>query len=146
MVFVMSCSFQRLVFTTAAKMFSSTYKVMVGGEGDAVGYLNPLLAIAATINVSLPGQQPDLRSVHEDSRLLDPRLAHKSGKEGMPGCKPLVHLCFQPKGLFWGYYVGWRGGGGGGRHPRTEGAILNQFVWASWLMQHCTTAWSLVAR
>jgi hypothetical protein len=82
-----SGSFQRLVFTTAAKMFSSTYRVMVEGEGDAVGYLNPLLAIAATINVSLPGQQPDLRTVHEDSRLLNPRLADKSGKEGMPGCK-----------------------------------------------------------
>lgn len=70
-------------------MFSSTYRVMVEGEGDAVGYLNPLLAIAATINVSLPGQQPDLRTVHEDSRLLNPRLADKSGKEDMPGCKLL---------------------------------------------------------
>jgi hypothetical protein len=106
MVFVMSCSFQRLVFTTAAKMFSSTYKVMVGGEGDAVGYLNPLLAIAATINVSLPGQQPDLRSVHEDSRLLDPRLTDKSGKEGLPGCKPLCPSVLSTQGLVLGLLCG----------------------------------------
>jgi hypothetical protein len=119
----MSCSFQRLVFTTAAKMFSSTYKVMVGGEGDAVGYLNPLLAIAATINVSLPGQQPDLRSVHEDSRLLDSRLADKSGKEGWQGCRGLLCL-----GILWLtegalYGVAWGAG-------ETQGAT--GWAWTSW--------------
>lgn len=80
-----ACSFQRLVFTTAAKMFSSTYRVMVEGEGDVVGYLNPLLALATTINVSLPGRQPDLRSVYEDARLLDSRLADKSGEACLAG-------------------------------------------------------------
>lgn len=74
------CSFQRLVFTTAAKLFSSTYKVMVEGDGDAVGYLNPLLAMASVINVSLPGQQPDLRSATEDMRLFDSSLVDKSGR------------------------------------------------------------------
>jgi hypothetical protein len=74
------CSFQRMVFTTAAKMFSSTYKVMVEGEGDAVGYLNPLLAMAAVINVSLPGHQPDLKSASEDMRLFNKALVDKSGR------------------------------------------------------------------
>lgn len=67
-------------------MFSSTYRVMVEGEGDSVGYLNPLLALAATINVSLPGQQPDMRGAHEDARLLDARLADKTGEDSVPGC------------------------------------------------------------
>lgn len=73
-------SFQRLVFTTAAKIFSSTYRVMVEGDGaDAVGYLNPLMALATTINVSRPGQQPDLVTVQEDMQLLDSSLVDKQG-------------------------------------------------------------------
>lgn len=74
-----ACSFQRLVFTSAAKIFSSTYRVMVEGEGDAVGYLNPLLAIASTVNVSKQGQQPGLRAVTEDMSLLDRRLTDRTG-------------------------------------------------------------------
>lgn len=74
------CSFQRLVFTTAAKMFSSTYRVMVEGEGDTVGYLNPLLTVALTINVSKPGQQPSMRNVHEDLRLMDSSLVDRAGE------------------------------------------------------------------
>lgn len=74
------CSFQRLVFTTAAKLFSNTCRVMVDGGDEAVGYLNPLLAMAAVINVSLPGQQPDLRVATEDMRLLNSSLVDKSGR------------------------------------------------------------------
>lgn len=76
---VVFCSFQRLVFTSAAKMFSSTYRVRVEGEGDTVGYQNPLLAVAAAINVSRPGLQPSLSSIPEDMRLLDARLTDKFG-------------------------------------------------------------------
>lgn len=76
-----TCSFQRLVFTTAAKLFSSTYRIMVEGDGEAVGYMNPLLAMAATVNVSSPGQQPDLRAATEDMRLLDSSLTDKSGEQ-----------------------------------------------------------------
>lgn len=57
---------------------------MVEGEGDAVGYLNPLLAISSIVNVSLPGQQPDLTAAVEDMRLLDDSLVDKSG-EGVYG-------------------------------------------------------------
>jgi hypothetical protein len=53
---------------------------MVEGDEEAVGYLNPLLAMAAVINVSLPGQQPDLRAATEDVRLLNSRLVDKSGR------------------------------------------------------------------
>lgn len=53
---------------------------MVDGGDEAVGYLNPLLAMAAVINVSLPGQQPDLRVATEDMRLLNSSLVDKSGR------------------------------------------------------------------
>jgi hypothetical protein len=76
---LLTCSFQRLVFTAAAKIFGSTYRVMVEGEGEAVGYLNPLLAISSIINVSLPGQQPDMTAAVEDVRLMDDSLVDKSG-------------------------------------------------------------------
>jgi hypothetical protein len=68
---------------------------MVEGEGDAVGYLNPLLAMAAVINVSLPGQQPDLRSATEDMRLFDSALADKSGRSSLWSVlhRPCVSLC-----------------------------------------------------
>lgn len=69
------------MFTAAAKIFGNTYKVMVEGDGDAVGYLNPLLAISSVINVSLPGQQPDLTAAVEDMRLLDSSLVDKSGQK-----------------------------------------------------------------
>lgn len=77
---LLPASFQRLVFTTAAKLFSNTCRVMVEGDEEAVGYLNPLLAMAAVINVSLPGQQPDLRAATEDVRLLNSSLVDKSGQ------------------------------------------------------------------
>lgn len=87
------CSFMRLVFTSAAKMFSSTYRVMVEGEGDTVGYLNPLLAVATTVNVSRPGQQPDMLAAMEDMRLLDSSLTNKYGEDGLS----LRNVCKQGK-------------------------------------------------
>jgi hypothetical protein len=69
---------------------------MVEGEGDAVGYLNPLLAMAAVINVSLPGQQPELRSATEDMRLFDSALADKSGRSACCCHSDFVSDCVQP--------------------------------------------------
>jgi len=64
-------------------MFSSTYRVMVEGEGETLGYLNPLLAVATTVNISRPGQQPDMLNAKEDMRLLDSSLTNKYGKDGL---------------------------------------------------------------
>lgn len=78
------CSLQRLLFTTAAKMFGSTARVTVEGEGDAVGYLNPMVVVAEVLHVTAPGGAPP--SMHapvpEDARLLDSRLADASGEPG----------------------------------------------------------------
>lgn len=67
------------MFSTAARYFSNTYKVTVEGEGEELGYLNPLLAVAEVINVSRPDQTPDMENVQEDVRLLDRRMATKTG-------------------------------------------------------------------
>eukprot|EP00878_Enallax_costatus_P021030 GHUV01022248.1.p1 GENE.GHUV01022248.1~~GHUV01022248.1.p1 ORF type:complete len:346 (+),score=89.52 GHUV01022248.1:158-1195(+) len=61
-------SLRRLVFTTAAKFFSSTCKVKTQGEG--VGFMNPLLAMCQTINVSKSGQQPDPTGPVEEDMTL----------------------------------------------------------------------------
>jgi hypothetical protein len=82
-----ACSLQRLLFTTAAKMFGSTYKVTVEGEGDAIGYLNPLVVVAEVLHVSPPGAAPPSMqaTVPEDARLLDSRLADASGESSLGG-------------------------------------------------------------
>eukprot|EP00883_Tetradesmus_obliquus_P004533 jgi/Sobl393_1/14888/SZX68548.1 len=72
-------SFQKLIFNTAAKIFSATSRITTQGEG--VGFLNPLLAMAQLVNVAAPGSEPCLQGeVLEDARLLVPALADKRGK------------------------------------------------------------------
>eukprot|EP00775_Hariotina_reticulata_P012576 gene12576-12706_t len=76
----MPASLQKLVFTTAAKMFSSTCRVQAGGTGP-VGFLNPALAMAQIVNISRPGLQPDIGSaIQEDMRLLSSKLTNKQGQ------------------------------------------------------------------
>jgi hypothetical protein len=71
-------SFQKLIFSTAAKIFSSTSRIKTDGEG--VGFLNPLLAMAQIVNVARPGYEPDVQQeVAEDVRLLCSSLADKRG-------------------------------------------------------------------
>jgi hypothetical protein len=73
------CSFQKLIFSTAAKIFSSTSRIKTDGEG--VGFLNPLLAMAQVVNVSRPGSEPNIQQdVAEDLRLMCSALADKRGE------------------------------------------------------------------
>lgn len=73
-------SFQKLIFNTAAKIFSATSRITTQGEG--VGFLNPLLAMAQLVNVAAPGSEPCLQGeVLEDARLLVPALADKRGEQ-----------------------------------------------------------------
>jgi hypothetical protein len=86
------CSFQKLIFSTAAKIFSSSSRIKTDGEG--VGFLNPLLAMAQVVNVSRPGCEPDIRQeVVEDVRLMCSSLADKKGKQGLAS-KMGRYMCF----------------------------------------------------
>jgi hypothetical protein len=81
-MFVRMCSFQKLIFSTAAKIFCSTSRIKTDGEG--VGFLNPLLAMAQVVNVSRPGSEPDIhQAVAEDVRLMCSSLADKKGEQGV---------------------------------------------------------------
>lgn len=48
-------------------------------EGEPQHFLFPVLAAAQLINVSRPGQEPDLLAAHEDMTLWDPALTARGG-------------------------------------------------------------------
>eukprot|EP00879_Flechtneria_rotunda_P000886 GHRR01001013.1.p1 GENE.GHRR01001013.1~~GHRR01001013.1.p1 ORF type:complete len:385 (+),score=83.84 GHRR01001013.1:3271-4425(+) len=74
-------SLLNVILTAVAKMFSSTTRVSsTTANGEMCGFLNPVLASCQLVNVSLPGQEPDIMEAHEDARLLHPDLADKNGQ------------------------------------------------------------------
>jgi hypothetical protein len=121
-------SLQRLIFTSAAKMFSSTYQVTVEGEGDAMGYCNPLLAVAEVLHVAEPGSEPDLHDVWEDARLMDARLVDKAGPAAclLALClceRVCAHVCARVCARVW-LVVGARATGDQGTHSTPAAASL----------------------
>eukprot|EP00879_Flechtneria_rotunda_P006722 GHRR01007062.1.p1 GENE.GHRR01007062.1~~GHRR01007062.1.p1 ORF type:complete len:368 (+),score=129.92 GHRR01007062.1:238-1341(+) len=78
---LMPTSFVNIAYTAAAKMFSSTTRVCPSASnGQIAGFLNPVLASCQLVNVSVPGQEPDMWAAQEDMRLLSPQLADKNGE------------------------------------------------------------------
>jgi hypothetical protein len=51
------------------------------------GFLNPVLASCQLVNVSRPGEEPDMWEAEEDMRLLSDALADKNGETVACGCK-----------------------------------------------------------
>uniref|UniRef100_A0A383W1Y2 Domain of unknown function at the cortex 1 domain-containing protein n=1 Tax=Tetradesmus obliquus TaxID=3088 RepID=A0A383W1Y2_TETOB len=73
-------SFVNIGYTAAAKMFSSTTRVCPStSNGQVAGFLNPVLASCQLVNVSKPGQEPDMWEAEEDMRLLSDALTDKNG-------------------------------------------------------------------
>jgi hypothetical protein len=78
---MLCCSFVNIGYTAAARMFSSTTRVCPStSNGQVAGFLNPVLASCQLVNVSRPGEEPDMWEAEEDMRLLSDALADKSGE------------------------------------------------------------------
>ncbi|GBF99476.1 hypothetical protein Rsub_12144 [Raphidocelis subcapitata] len=76
----LSAGFMHFILGGAAKVFAHTTDVFVE-EGKPMHYHFPVLAAAQLINVSRPGEEPDLLAAAEDMTLWDAAL---SGRGGAP--------------------------------------------------------------
>jgi hypothetical protein len=69
-----------IILTAAGKVFSSTVKVDAHCENPY--FFNPTLACHQLINVSKPGEEPDMWEAEEDMRLMSSKLVDKDGELG----------------------------------------------------------------
>jgi hypothetical protein len=67
-----------IILTAAGKVYSSTVKV--DARCDNPYFFNPILACHQLINVSKPGEEPDMWEAQEDMRLMSPKLVGKDGE------------------------------------------------------------------
>lgn len=67
-----------MVLTAAAKVFSSSTQVDIYAKLPY--FMNPVLAACQLVNVSEPGQEPQLTEATEDMRLFSSELADKKGE------------------------------------------------------------------
>eukprot|EP00879_Flechtneria_rotunda_P032532 GHRR01035751.1.p1 GENE.GHRR01035751.1~~GHRR01035751.1.p1 ORF type:complete len:270 (+),score=84.24 GHRR01035751.1:216-1025(+) len=75
-----------MVLTAAAKVFSNSTQVDIYAKLPY--FMNPVLAACQLVNVSQPGQEPELPEATEDMRLFSPELADKFGEpELLPQAK-----------------------------------------------------------
>lgn len=78
-----------MVLTAAAKVFSSSTQVDIYARLPY--FMNPVLAACQMVNVSRPGEEPQLTEAEEDMRLFSADLADKQGE----CCASLYQPCIQ---------------------------------------------------